>query len=156
MDPLKLELPVAVSYPVGAGRPNPGPLQEQPVLLTAEPSSQPQVPWFLFQACSAFQEIVGVAFEIISCPKLSSLKEIMVFKAQRNDATVPASSNWLRWDQMGILRGKPLIFPIKKGAAEKMTGQTADSAVVWVSVQRLGTGSLVFKTMVMTLGSNEG
>ena len=41
MDLLELELQAVVSCPVGAG--NLGPLEELPVLLTAEPSLQPRV-----------------------------------------------------------------------------------------------------------------
>lgn len=40
-DPLNLESQAAMSCHVGAG--NPGPLEELPVLLTAEPSLQPRV-----------------------------------------------------------------------------------------------------------------
>jgi hypothetical protein len=39
LDALELELQTVVSLPVDAG--NPSPLEEQPVLLTAEPSLQP-------------------------------------------------------------------------------------------------------------------
>lgn len=38
MDPLKLKLQMVVSYHVGASQVNPGPLEEYPVLLIAEPS----------------------------------------------------------------------------------------------------------------------
>lgn len=36
-----IELPAGLSHLVGAGNLNPGPQQEQPMLLTAEPSPQP-------------------------------------------------------------------------------------------------------------------
>ena len=39
-DPLELQLQMAVSYQVGLGR-EPGPAEEQPVLLIAEPPLQP-------------------------------------------------------------------------------------------------------------------
>lgn len=40
---LELELGVVVSYHVGAGKLNLGPLEEQQVLLTAKPSLQAQI-----------------------------------------------------------------------------------------------------------------
>ena len=40
-DSLQLELQTSVSYHVDDWELNPGPLEEQPVLLTAEPSLQP-------------------------------------------------------------------------------------------------------------------
>ena len=40
--PLGLELPMAVSHHVGVGGLNSGPVEEQPVLLTTEPSLMPR------------------------------------------------------------------------------------------------------------------
>ena len=41
-DPLELESQMVVSYHVGAENQNPHPLEEQPVILTAEPPLQPR------------------------------------------------------------------------------------------------------------------
>lgn len=41
LDPLELELQTFVSHHVDAGGSNPGPLEEQPMLPTSEPSLQP-------------------------------------------------------------------------------------------------------------------
>lgn len=52
---------------------------------------------------------------------------------------------------MGV-RGS-LIFPtVKKGDAEKVLKQKAESSVVWMSTQSFYIGSLAFKIMLTVLG----
>ena len=69
LDPLGLELQVAVSYHGGAGELNPGPLEEEPVLLTPEPSPQPCHSRFLKEhlVCYIFSRGV-LRFCLSLCP----------------------------------------------------------------------------------------
>ena len=70
LDPLELELQVAVSYRGGAGELNPGPLEEEPVLLTPEPSPQPYLSRFLKEhlVCYIFFSRGVLRFCLSLCP----------------------------------------------------------------------------------------